>query len=185
MVVAGLESGLVPIGHAHTPEAEAEERRLLHVALTRAIDEVTCTWAERRTFGTRTVARRPSPYLDLVEAAVAAMMPGAQVGREEMRTRVRAQREKLRGPARSAAAPPDVDPRVLGALKEWRSATARASGVPAYVVFHDATLAAVAAARPTNRSELLALPGLGPVKAERYGETLLALLAEVDTPARA
>ncbi|MGH9165930.1 MAG: HRDC domain-containing protein, partial [Acidimicrobiales bacterium] len=66
-------------------------------------------------------------------------------------------------------------------LKLWRSAAARASGVPAYVIFHDSTLAAVAEARPSNRAELLALPGLGPVKAERYGETLLALLAKVAT----
>jgi superfamily II DNA helicase RecQ len=49
--------------------------------------------------------------------------------------------------------------------------------VPAHVIFHDATLAAVAEARPRNRAELLALPGLGPVKAQRYGDTLLAVLA--------
>ena len=51
--VAGLERGLVPIGHADTPEAEAEERRLLYVAVTRAEHELHCTWAERRTFGTK------------------------------------------------------------------------------------------------------------------------------------
>jgi superfamily II DNA helicase RecQ len=46
------------------------------------------------------------------------------------------------------------------------------------VIFHDTTLAAVADARPTNQKELLALPGLGPVKAERYGDALLAVVAE-------
>ena len=49
--------------------------------------------------------------------------------------------------------------------------------MPAFVIFHDATLGALAEARPSTRAELLALPGLGPVKAERYGETLLNLLA--------
>ncbi|MDP9387726.1 MAG: HRDC domain-containing protein, partial [Actinomycetota bacterium] len=73
----------------------------------------------------------------------------------------------------------EADPAVLDALKAWRSAMAQASGVPAHVIFHDATLAAVAEARPTTRAELLALPGLGPVKAERYGDTLLAVLAGV------
>jgi superfamily II DNA helicase RecQ len=58
----------------------------------------------------------------------------------------------------------------------------------AYVIVHDSTLAAVAAARPSSRAELLAVPGVGPVKAERYGETLLALLARagpVTSPQRA
>ena len=70
------------------------------------------------------------------------------------------------------------DPAVLNALKEWRSAAARAAGVPAFVIFHDTTLAAVAEACPGDRGELLALPGLGPVKAERYGDDLLRVVAE-------
>jgi superfamily II DNA helicase RecQ len=45
-------------------------------------------------------------------------------------------------------------------------------------VLHDSTLAAVAEARPRDRTALLALPGLGPVKAERYGEALLAVVAD-------
>ncbi|HKN49794.1 MAG TPA: HRDC domain-containing protein, partial [Actinomycetota bacterium] len=72
-----------------------------------------------------------------------------------------------------------VDPEVLEALRAWRAATAKASGVPAYVIFHDTTLAALAHAQPTNADELLALPGLGPVKAARYGDTLLALFARL------
>ncbi|MDQ4132849.1 MAG: ATP-dependent helicase, partial [Actinomycetota bacterium] len=68
--VAGLEQGLVPIAHAESPEARAEERRLLYVAVTRAECELHCSWAERRTFGNRTLTRAPSPYLADVEAAV-------------------------------------------------------------------------------------------------------------------
>jgi superfamily II DNA helicase RecQ len=45
------------------------------------------------------------------------------------------------------------------------------------VIFHDATLAAVAEARPADRAALMAVPGLGPLKVERYGEELLALVA--------
>jgi len=45
------------------------------------------------------------------------------------------------------------------------------------VIFHDTTLAAVAAAMPRTEDELLALPGLGPVKAKRYGDELLAVIA--------
>jgi len=190
--VTGLEKGLVPIGHATTPAAEAEERRLLHVALTRAVDEVHCTWAQRRTFGSRSLSRSPSPLLDPIQEAVAVMSAG--LAPSDWRQRIAAERAKLRslpvstgqgrahpaggakggsptGPGRNA------DPEVWEALTEWRSAAAQASGVPAYLIFHDATLAAVAEARPTTRDELLALPGLGPVKAQRYGDTLLALIA--------
>ena len=176
--VAGLEKGLVPIAHARTPAAEAEERRLLYVALTRAIDELHCTWAERRTFGSHSVARGASPYLQPIQAAVEAMQRGGSPA--DWRARIEAERAKLRTVPRAgvrSGSAPGADPRVLEALKAWRAATARASGVPAFVIFHDSTLAALAERRPATRAELLALPGLGPVKAERYGDTLLAVLA--------
>jgi superfamily II DNA helicase RecQ len=70
------------------------------------------------------------------------------------------------------------DPDVLAALKLWRARAAKAANVPAYVIFHDTTLAAVAELRPATKDALLAVPGLGPVKAERYGEALLAVVAE-------
>ncbi|MDP8975275.1 MAG: ATP-dependent DNA helicase UvrD2 [Actinomycetota bacterium] len=185
VVVAGLENGLVPIGRTRTPEAEDEERRLLHVALTRALDEVHCTWAERRTFASRTVARSPSPYLAVVEAAIAAMAPG-DAGPVAIPPRLRAQRDELRerrhrsSSAEAGCGDSEAARSALDALRAWRSATARASGVPAFVIFHDATLGALAEARPSTRAELMALPGLGAVKAERYGDTLLALLASGD-----
>jgi len=67
---------------------------------------------------------------------------------------------------------------MLAALRSWRAGAARAAGVPAFVVLHDATLAVVAEACPADRGALLALPGVGPVKAERYGEALLAVVAD-------
>ena len=70
-----------------------------------------------------------------------------------------------------------ADPTLFEALKGWRATAARASGVPAYVIFHDTTLAALAQAKPNDRDGLLAVPGLGPVKAERYGAAVLKVLA--------
>lgn len=67
---------------------------------------------------------------------------------------------------------------MLEALRSWRARTARATGVPAFVVFHDSTLAAVAEAKPRSRTQLLSLPGVGPVKAERYGDAVLAVVAD-------
>jgi len=66
--VTGLEDGLVPIAHARTPEAVAEERRLLYVACTRAMDDLRCSWARERSFAGRHSMRRPSPYLAAIEA---------------------------------------------------------------------------------------------------------------------
>ncbi|MHB8717500.1 MAG: RecQ family ATP-dependent DNA helicase [Candidatus Dormibacteria bacterium] len=62
-------------------------------------------------------------------------------------------------------------------LRAWRRATAVGSGVPAYVVFDDRTLRELAARRPATRTALLAIPGIGPVKADRYGDELLRVLA--------
>ena len=65
---------------------------------------------------------------------------------------------------------------LLAALVDWRRRLARAAGVPAYVIFPDATLHAVAETRPTSRDALLALPGVGPVKLQRHGGAVLELV---------
>jgi DNA helicase-2/ATP-dependent DNA helicase PcrA len=182
--LVGLEAGLVPVEHADTPEARAEERRLLYVAVTRAATELHCSWAERRAFGTRTVARAPSPWLATVEAAVAALA-GAEADvdwrrlLDDIRERVRA--GPVLAPGSGGSGRPRLgeraDPAVLAALRSWRAATARAVGVPAFVVLHDNTLAAVAEARPADHDALLAVPGMGPVRTERYGQALLEVVA--------
>src|SRR3712207_8090620 len=56
------------------------------------------------------------------------------------------------------------------ALRRWRLERSRADGVPAYVVFHDRTLAAIVARRPATRAELAAIPGIGPAKLDRSEE---------------
>jgi superfamily II DNA helicase RecQ len=65
---------------------------------------------------------------------------------------------------------------VLQRLKEWRLDQARRQGVPAYVVFTDKTLEALASLRPTTQGALLGVPGIGPAKLEAYGDDLLDLL---------
>jgi DNA helicase II / ATP-dependent DNA helicase PcrA len=64
------------------------------------------------------------------------------------------------------------------ALKAWRLERARQDEVPAYLVFHNSTLEEIAGRRPRSLAELAAVPGVGPAKLERYGEELLAALAE-------
>jgi superfamily II DNA helicase RecQ len=66
---------------------------------------------------------------------------------------------------------------VAGRIREWRAAEAKRLKVPAYVVLHDRTLAALAQARPRNPRELLGIDGIGPAKVERFGEEILRLCA--------
>ncbi|MDQ4018839.1 MAG: HRDC domain-containing protein, partial [Actinomycetota bacterium] len=63
------------------------------------------------------------------------------------------------------------------ALRRWRRERARVDGVPAYVVFHDRTLAEIVRRRPATRDELAAVVGIGPAKLDRYGDDVLAALA--------
>jgi DNA helicase-2/ATP-dependent DNA helicase PcrA len=171
--VTGLERKLVPISYAQTAAAVAEERRLLHVALSRAAREVHLTWARQRTVGGRVAQRQPSPYVDLVRAA---NEPGPADRIAPPREALATARAALR-----ASRPPDAaaEPALLAALKEWRLATARAAAVPAYVVFPDRTLSEIAAIRPRGIAELLEVHGIGPAKAERYGSEVLEIVARV------
>jgi DNA helicase-2/ATP-dependent DNA helicase PcrA len=178
--VAGLERGLVPIGHARPGPATDEEQRLLYVALTRAEEELHCSWAAERHFGGRAVEREPSPWLADVEDAIAALEAAAEG--TDWRDALAEGRRRLRAAEETATASrprrpgSDADPRVVAALEAWRTAAARAAGVPRHLVLHDATLAAVAEARPRDHQALLALPGVGPVKADRYGDDLLSVV---------
>jgi DNA helicase-2/ATP-dependent DNA helicase PcrA len=70
----------------------------------------------------------------------------------------------------------EPDDPLYAALKTWRLERARADEVPAYVVFHNATLEEIAARRPRSLFELASVPGIGPAKLERYGQDLLAAL---------
>lgn len=95
--VTGLEDGFVPIAHARTTPALAEERRLLYVACTRAIDELHCSWARERSFGEVSAARRPSPYLSAIEAACEELASAGELSPERSRASQLAVRALLEG----------------------------------------------------------------------------------------
>jgi ATP-dependent DNA helicase UvrD/PcrA len=73
--------------------------------------------------------------------------------------------------------PIEPDDPLYESLKEWRLRTARAEEKPAYVIFHNATLAEIVRRAPRTREELAAVPGVGPAKLERYGDAVLAALS--------
>ena len=84
--------------------------------------------------------------------------------------------EVRRALARAATVPDHALP-LFEALREERTRIAKAQGVPPYVIFHDATLRAMALAKPTHPHDMLNLPGVGQAKLDRYGEDFLAVLA--------
>ena len=71
----------------------------------------------------------------------------------------------------------DVDEELVTRLRNWRLERSQEDAVPAYVVLHDATLRELASLRPQTLDELAGVKGFGPVKVERYGDDLLAVLA--------
>ncbi|MER7350286.1 DNA helicase RecQ [Streptomyces aurantiacus] len=85
---------------------------------------------------------------------------------------------KARAAAAVAELPPEAQP-VFEALRAWRAAQAREQGVPAYVIFHDATLREIATARPASVAELGGIGGVGEKKLATYGEGVLEVLTGV------
>ena len=83
---------------------------------------------------------------------------------------------KPRPRARGTSTLEPGDQMLFEELRRWRSQQAKAASVPAFVIFDDKTLTEVAARRPKDKAGLLAVPGIGPVKLERYGDDLLAVV---------
>jgi len=84
--------------------------------------------------------------------------------------------------SRTPAAPlPDGVAPIFEQLRAWRGAAAKEQGVPAYVIFHDATLREIATRRPTSLAELGRINGIGEAKLARHGQAVLDTLAEVST----
>jgi DNA helicase-2/ATP-dependent DNA helicase PcrA len=160
VLVFGADRGSMP--HDLSDDIE-EERRVFHVAMTRGRVSVTILADQSR----------PSRFLGEMEGTAAFEPDPAPTGTDRTPGRVPAD-------AVFAAVGDEVavDASLVERLKTWRLAQARAQGVPAYVVFNDRTLEAIAALRPTTETALLEVPGIGPAKLEAYGDQLLDLLTD-------
>ncbi len=114
--------------------------------------------------------------LTLTDASNEVLFEGRQVllRRERERPTKPARAAKAGKAAAAEMAPADVP--VFEKLREWRAATSKEQGVPAYVVFHDATLREIAARKPTSLAELGTVTGVGENKLAKYGEGVLEVL---------
>lgn len=177
--LVGLTDGMMPITYATTPQQVDEERRLLYVGITRARKHLTFSYGRARTAGDRRT-RDPSPFLasfnstfakpDRPAAGKASKSSRSTSCRRCGRALTTATERKMRHCGQCEV---HVDVALFEQLREWRKKAADAASVPAFVVFTDATLTAIAADRPTTATELLQIPGIGQVKVERYGDGLL------------
>jgi DNA helicase II / ATP-dependent DNA helicase PcrA len=186
--LVGLADGTLPISHAlaHGAASEPveEERRLLYVGITRARVHLTLSWALSRTPGGRQ-SRKPSRFLNGIapqtQPDLASSRPRRNRGAASPSQRCRVCNTQLTTPAaimlrRCETCAVDVDDELLRQLKDWRLRTARELKVPAYVVFTDNTLIAIAELLPTDDAALVSIPGIGARKLEQFGPDVLELV---------
>jgi DNA helicase-2/ATP-dependent DNA helicase PcrA len=157
VIVFGATAGLMPHRLAFDVE---EERRVLHVAVTRARERVVVL----------ADGSRPSPFLEELAGTAPRekprpSSPAGGVARRQAPAELSQEAEKADA-----------------ALRAWRRDRSRRDGVPAYIVLPDKYLHGIAATRPRTLTELRALPGIGPTKLELYGEEILATLETPTAP---
>jgi len=156
VAVFGVNAGLLP--HRLSSDWEAE-RRVLHVAITRARDRCV-VFAD---------ADRPSAFLDELTGEAGTPAVPAKPATDS--------RSAARPPV--AVEPQQESPAATEALRRWRSERSTADQVPAYVVLSNRQLDGIAAAMPADARSLLACEGIGPARLDRYGDEILAILDSV------
>jgi len=147
---AGVREGRLPFSMAETPTEIDEERRLFYVGVTRSRHQLNISWRGR-------ASRFLDPLLPADQRAPA---------RSKIKKRVPTAVESLDA----------ADRALFEQLKVWRLEEANRASVPAFVVFTDATLAALAQNRPSDSAGLLQMPGIGASKIERYGDAVLKVI---------
>ena len=183
--LVGLTDGNLPIQHAlkkgDDSEAVEEERRLLYVGVTRAREHLELSWAAARQPGGRKTRKR-SRFLDgIAPEELAAQAVEKQKQRRRGRcdlcdSDLETAAERIVG--RCSDCPSSAPAALVDALQQWRLAESRRIQKPAFVIFSDAVLTAIAETAPTDEAALLGVPGIGPAKATKYGEQILALVEQ-------
>lgn len=199
--LVGLTEGMLPIHHARTDEQVEEERRLLYVGITRARRHLALSWSLARSPGGRP-SRSASRFLDGlrpgsraaghrggagvlrggVERGSAPAAPGRPRRTHRSPARCRVCNRTLTDPGemklmRCEECPSELDEALYERLRDWRAEQAARTRQPAYCVFTDKTLMAIAEVVPTAAEELSVIPGVGRRKLDRFGADVLAICA--------
>ncbi|MEV0275364.1 ATP-dependent DNA helicase UvrD2 [Streptomyces sp. NPDC050610] len=199
--LVGLTEGMMPITYAKTDEQVEEERRLLYVGVTRARFHLGLSWALSRTPGGR-ATRRASRFLNGLRPGSGARRPeassaggaggverpGAPVRKRRVPARCRVCGRTLTDAGemklmRCEDCPSELDEALYARLHDWRAERAKGLGQPAYCIFTDKTLLAIAEAVPENEGQLAGISGVGVRKLGRFGADVLALCAGEDLTA--
>src|SRR3954447_10591009 len=183
--LCGLQEGTMPIVYAEGPAAVEEERRLLYVGMTRARRVLALSWALARNPGGQ-ARRKPSRFLaGLRPESITDRPTAAASGRSGRRGKKAAVCKQCQRPLASSRernrgycgdCPVPYDEELFESLRTWRKEQAEAQSVPAFVVFSDATLEALAEVKPSDRRGLQSINGIGAAKLEKYADELLAIL---------
>ena len=163
--LVGVAEGLLPISYAKTAAAREEERRLLYVAVTRARDLLTVSWARSRGADGRGKRKR-SRLLDGIWPE--------EVGVGAPKKKARASTRALNRAFEEEASPQAIE--LFGRLKKWRLEVSRQAGVPPFAVFTDQTLRDISVAMPKNTTQLRVIRGIGDVKVQRFAAPVLAIV---------
>ena len=192
--LVGCSEGLLPLLHAESAEQIEEERRLLYVGVTRAARQLHISWAHSRQPGGR-ATRSMSRFLQNVGGGIA-LLSTDDNGQVIKGTPRKSSSRSRKGPGkcricrkglvtaeertigRCRSCPSDINEELFDRLRQWRSAQAKERSVPAFVVFTDATMIAIAEQLPSDLEGLAGIPGIGPAKLDLYGEVLLDLVRE-------
>ncbi|MDN5570400.1 MAG: ATP-dependent DNA helicase UvrD2 [Propionibacteriaceae bacterium] len=183
VAIVGAHEGALPFVLATSADDIAEERRLFYVGVTRAREHLRISGSTTR----KGVGQRRSPTRFLAglvtTPSASAGAPGPRKRRASAQSRTcRVCARPLatgaeRKLGRHSTCASDLDEALWEELRAWRKAEADAASVPAFVVFTDATLLAVAEQKPTTRSALRGIAGIGESKLAQYGDALLAAVA--------
>ncbi len=182
VALVGVQEGTLPFVLAQSPEQLAEERRLFYVGITRAKRHLWVSWATSRNGGGG--RRKASRFLDGVRPETESARPARGAGgtaRSKLSLTCRVCGGPLAAGAelklgRHADCPSSYDERTWALLREWRRQEASDAGLPAFCVFTDATLMAIAEARPSDERGLRAIAGVGRSKADKYADAVFGIL---------
>ncbi len=186
VAVVGVSEGSLPFVLATSIAEIEEERRLLYVGITRARHHLRLSWARTRNGSGH---RAPSRFLNGIRPDQRSGS-ASPAGKDRQRGRSTRRRTSAlaatcrscgkplgdaaeRKLGRHSGCPSSYDEAVLESLRTWRKQRAQADGIPAFCVFTDATMTAIAEALPQTARQLIKIPGIGAAKIDRYGADVL------------